>query len=187
MPTTAQFLTACQWAGILTLVCAVLAVLGFIFQWGVRFRLVGIASFMGVLTGGLFALSLTPLTRTQIPGAVRYSVTYDTGSTIAVIAVPPAISETELEATLRQAAGDLFSPGRFSQGDSRLTIRARTILHPEDGVSQPLYIGQVKRSLSVRNDDQMTVEIFPDFLAQLPAPPAESSAPESAAGSQEKT
>ena len=167
MPTTADFLTYTQWTGILALVCAVLAVLGFIFKWGIRFRLVGIASFMGVLTGGLFALSIVPFTRTVIPGAVHFSLVYDNGGSQAVITVPPDIQESELDATLRQAASDLFSYGRLGSQDNQLTILARTIIHPEPGVSKPLVLGQAMRSLSNRDDTQMAITIYSDRFAQL--------------------
>lgn len=173
MPTTSDFLTATQWAGILTLVCAVFAVLGFVLKWGIRFRLVGVTGFMGVLTGGLFALGLVPFTREIVPGAVSYSVVYDNGAARATISVPAEINESELEATLRQAASNLFSPGRLSQGRDNLTIRARTIVHPEPGVSKPLYIGQIERSLSRREDDNMAISIDTDKLAQLPRPSGE--------------
>lgn len=168
MFTTEDFLQYAQWAGIATIAFALIAVLSFLLKWGLRFRLVGATGFMIVLTVGLFALSLVPFTRTLIPGAVRFARVYDTGSTQAVIAVPPTITQTELEATLAQAASDLFSMGRFSRGEDRLTIRARTIIHPEPGVSQPLYLGQVKRSLVERNDEHMAIELFTDNLAKLP-------------------
>jgi hypothetical protein len=167
IPTTSTFLTITQWVGIATLICAALAMLGFIFRWGIRFRLVGATGLMGVLTFGLFALSLVPLTRTVIPGAIRYSVIYDTGATQVAIALPHQITESALEATLRQAASDLFSLGRLGRGH-QLTIRARTILHPEPGVSQPLYLGQIKRSLSLRDDPQMEITIYRENLARLP-------------------
>ncbi|KJH71621.1 Ycf51 family protein [Aliterella atlantica] len=170
MPTTDEFLTFSSWAGIITLLCAVLAILGFVFKWGARFQLVGVTGFFGVLTGGLFALGLVPITRTIIPGAVKFSRVYDTGAEIAVIAVPPTITENELEATLRQAASDMYSNGRLGREEDKLTIRARTIIHPEPGMSKPLYLGQVKRSLTKRNDEQMQIDIFPDKLAQLPKP-----------------
>jgi hypothetical protein len=170
IPTTADFLNYARWAGIATLVFASIAALSFLFRWGIRFRMVGATGFMAVLTGGLFTLGLVPFTRTVIPGAVRFSTVYDSGAAQAVIAVPPQITESQLEATLRQAASDLFSPGRLSMGEKQLTIRARTVLHPEAGISQPLVLGRVKRSLSVRNDDQMAIEIYPERLAQLPVP-----------------
>lgn len=168
MLTTADFLSFAQWAGILTLVSGVIAVLGFIFKWGIRFRLVGITGFLGVLTGGLFALGLVPFTRTVIPGAIPFKVVYDNGGPQTVIAVPSKLTETELDATLRQAASDMFSLGRIGGLDNQLTIRARTIIHPEPGVSKPLFLGQVKRSLSSRNDEKMVIDIYPESFAQLP-------------------
>ncbi len=172
MPTTDDFLVLTQWSAIVTLVFAALMLLGFAFQWGIRFRLVGITGFMGVLTGGLFALSVVPITPTQIPGAVRYVTVYDSGANQAVIVVPQTITETELDATLRQAASNLFTPGRLSrQGESKLTIFARTVLHPEEGVSQPLILGQLKRPLFERNDENVEITIYRDRLAQLPTPP----------------
>ncbi|AFY78615.1 MAG: Ycf51 family protein [Hydrococcus sp. C42_A2020_068] len=163
-----DFSTYTQWLGILTLICLVLTILGFVFGWGIRFRLVGVTSFMVVLTAGIFALGLGLFTRTVVPGAVRFALVYDNGATQAVIAVPPKITESELEATLRQAADDLFSYGRNSiGGENQLTIRARVLLHPESGVSVPVYVGQVKRSLAKRDDDQMQIEIFPESLAKL--------------------
>lgn len=162
-------LIVCKWVGITTIVFAVLTVVSFIFQWGFRFRLVGVTSFMGVLTGGLFGLGVSLYVRTPIPGAVPFSLVYDDASTQAVIAVPVNINESELDATLRQAAADLFSPGRFSRrGEDKLTIRARTILHPEPGLSELVYLGEVKRSLASRDDAQMEIYIDPDKMALLP-------------------
>jgi hypothetical protein len=159
-------LIASKWVGISTLVLAVLTGLSFILKWGFRFRLVGITSFMAVLAGGLFALGVSLYVRTPIPGAVKFSLVYDDAATQAVIAVPATITESELEATLRQAAADLYSPGRFSRnGENELTIRARTLLHPEPGLSQLVYLGEVKRSLQVRNDQQIDIQIYPDKMA----------------------
>lgn len=159
-----------QWAGIATIAFGLLAGLSFLLKWGIRFRLVGATGFMIVLTIGLFSLGLVPFTRTTVPGAVRFSTVFDSGSDRAVIVVPPTISQSELTATMQQAAGDLFSMGRFSRDNDQLTIRVRTILHPEPGLSQPLYLGQVKRSLLLRDDDQMTIELFKANLAKLPKP-----------------
>lgn len=168
VPTTADFLQAAQWSAILTLVCGAIAAAGFLFQWGIRFRFVGVTGFMIVLTVGLFALGLVPLTRTVIPGAVRFSTVYDSGAGLAVIAVDPPITEEELTATLQQAASNLFSVGRLSVGQDKLLIRARTITHPRPGVSQPIYLGQIRRSLLERDDPNMEITIYRDNLAKLP-------------------
>lgn len=168
MPTTADFLQATQWMGIITVVCAALAVLGFLFKWGIRFRLVGIASFMAVLTVGSFSLSLVPFAPTSVPGSVHYTVVYDNGATQVAIKVPPDITEAQLEATLRQAAINQFSSGRLSQGQNLLVLRARTIIHPEPGISKPLVLGQVKRSFSNQGENSWDVEIYHDRFAELP-------------------
>ncbi|MDF5725988.1 MAG: Ycf51 family protein [Rhizonema sp. PD37] len=171
MLTTSDFLQYSLWSGIATLIFAATTVLSFILQWGFRFRLVGSTGFMVVVTVGLFTLSLVPLSRTVVPGAVHYSLIYDNGATQAVITTPPQISPSQLEATLRQAASDLYSYGRLgTTRENELTIRVRTVIHPEPGISVPLYLGQVKRSLATREDPQMTVEIYQDKFAQLPKP-----------------
>ncbi|MGB6299414.1 MAG: Ycf51 family protein [Rivularia sp. (in: cyanobacteria)] len=168
MFSTDDFARYTQWSGIATLIFAVITLLGFIFKWGIRFRLAGATGFMLVVTGGLFPLSLTPLTRTVVPGAVRYKLVFDNGSSQAVIATPPQITSSELDATLRQAASDLFSYGRLgTPQDNQLTIRARSIVHPEPGLSVPLYLGQIKRSLSNRDDDSLQIDIYQDNLAEL--------------------
>jgi len=164
-----DILTYTKWSGILTVAFFLLAILAFLFKWGIRFRLVGITGFMAVLTVGLFGLNFGLFTRTTIPGAVRYSVVYDNGGNQAVVAIAPSVTESEVDATLRQAASDLFSFGRLGGTNNQLTIRARTVIHPEEGISKPLYLGQVKRSLSQREDEQMQVEVFSESFAQLPA------------------
>ncbi|WP_414752568.1 Ycf51 family protein [Anabaena sp. CCY 9910] len=169
MLTTAEFLKYTQWSGIATVVFAVLAILAFLFKWGIRFRLVGTTGFMLVLTAGLFGLSIVPLSRTVIPGAVKYTLVYDNGSNQAVISLSPKISPAEVEATLLQVASNLNSFGRSGgRNDDKVTIRARTLIHPEPGLTIPIYLGEVKRSLASREDTQISVEIYPEKFAQLP-------------------
>ncbi len=168
MLTTTDFLVFTKWTSILTLVCAIATLAAFIFRWGVRFRLVGVTGFLGVLTGGLFALSIVPFSRTVIPDAARFVVVYDNGGPQTVISVAPNITETQLDATLRQAASDLYSYGRLGGITNQMSIRARTVIHPKPGVSQPLFLGEVKRSLATRDDAQMVVSIYSESFAQLP-------------------
>ncbi len=169
---TAQLIQNARYLGIATIAVGVLAIVGFLFKWGIRFRLVGITGFMAVLTGGVFSLSLALYNRPNIPGSVHYSRVFDAGTAQVVIAVPPSITEAQIEATLKKAAIDIFSRGRLSQGSDQMTIRARTILHPQDGISQPLYLGEVQRSLSIREDEHATIKLYRENLAQLPKPTA---------------
>ena len=122
---------------------------------------------MGVLTAGVFGLGLGLFNRVEVPGAVRYSRVYDDGGTQIVIAVASEVTPTELEATLQQAAADLFSPGRAGRPDQRLTIRARALIHPEPGVSEPIYLGQVRRSNFERDDNNFQIDVYPERFAHL--------------------
>ena len=114
---------------------------------------------MGVLTAGLFALSLVPIVHTEIPGALSYSLIYDNGADRATIVVKTPITETALDATLRQASTDLYSYGRSGQANRQLKIRARTVIHPAPGVSEPLVLGEVTRSLAGGEDRPLAVRI----------------------------
>jgi len=168
MPTTADFFKATQWSLGITLFFTLLTIIAFLAQWGIRFRMVGVTAFMGVLSSGLFALSLVPIMRTSIPGAARYTVVYDNGAARAVIAVAPTITPSELEATLRQAANDLFVFGRLNQGRPNLMIQARTLIHPEPGLTQPLYLGTVTRAFNQAEATDLQIQINEANLAQLP-------------------
>ncbi len=160
MLSTAELLDYSKWLCIFTLVCAGVAVLGFLLNWGIRFRLVGVTAFMGVLTAGVFGLGLGLFNRVEVPGAVRYTRVFDDGARQIVIAFASDITPSELEATLKQAAADLFSPGRGGRPDQRLSIRARTIIHPEPDVSEPVYLGQVQRSVFLGEGENLEIDIY---------------------------
>ncbi len=157
--TTAEFGQIAQGMGLFVLGCAILTGIAFVKKWGWRFRMVGVTLFSVVLTVGLFALSLTPLTKEVVAGAVAYKTVYDRFGTDAVIAVAPTITPAELELTLQQAAVRLFSTGRVNNGTDTFTIRARTIVHPRPGVSEPLYLGYWQQSLRRPSDPDRILSI----------------------------
>lgn len=160
MSIVVEFLDLAKGLAIATLLAALLTVAAFRQDWGFRFRLVGVTSFLAVLVVGSFALSLGLYQYTPVEGSAPYTVTYDTGGTQAVIRVDNSIDPDTLDATLRQAAFGLFSSGRYAQpGESQLLIRARTVIHPSAGISQPLYLGEIRRSLYQRADDNMEVSL----------------------------
>ncbi|MDA0865899.1 MAG: Ycf51 family protein [Cyanobacteria bacterium] len=169
MPTPAEFFEFTKLMGIATLVMAGFTLLTFAFGWGFRFRLVGVTGFMGVLTVGFFGLSFQPLTRTSIPGAIPFQTVYDSGSAQVVIKVPDTVTESQLDATLRQAASNLFNPSRLGPENQRATIRARAILHESGGRSHLLYLGQVQAIPNPATGEAVTVTLNPEAVAQLPA------------------
>lgn len=160
-----------KWSAIATVICLVVAIVSFVLGLGFRFRLVGVTSFMGVLTAGIFALGLGLFPHTAVPGAARYTLIYDNGANQAVVAVAPNIEKSAIEPTLLQAASDLYSYGRTgAKGDNQFTVKLRTVLHPEKSVSQPLFLGEAKRSLITRADEDVEINLFSDNLSKLPGP-----------------
>lgn len=166
--TPALFGQLAQAMGVFVLVCALITGLAVAFKWSWRYRMVGATLFSVVLVVGLFSLSFEPITRSSIEGAVPFKLVYDRFGPQATIAVAPTITPEQLESTLKQASSNLFSSGRNGQGESQLTIYARTVVHVREGVSKPLYLGRVKRSLSLRNDPNIELDIFTDKFAELP-------------------
>ena len=165
-----DFFEYAKWSGIATIICLVVAIASFIAGWSFRFRLVGVTSFMTVLTIGIFALGLSLFPHAEIPGAARYSLVYDTGANQAVVAVSPDIEKSAIEPTLIQAVSDLYSYGRTGVGgNDRFTVKLRTVLHPETGVSQPLYLGQAQRSLIDRSNEDIKIRIYSQNIEKLPS------------------
>lgn len=168
MLSTEQFSQVSGWFAIGTLAFGLVTAIAFFLKWGFRFRLVGATGFMGVLTVGLFSLSFQPLVRTAIPGAVPYETVFDSGSSQIVIVVPNAITPTALEATLQQAASNLFKPSRLGgSGLDTPTIRARAIVH-SPGVSELVYVGKATPGTGRTAAERAPkVEIYPDRLAKI--------------------
>ncbi len=157
-----------KWSAILTAAAFVLAVLAFIFKWGFRFRLVGITGFMAVLTVGVFGLSLGLFSYSNVPGAVPFTLVYDNGGSQVVIKLPPTVTESEVEASLRKASADLNSYGRLGGLNNQMTIRARTVIHPEEGISKPLYLGKAQITSTNAEQDNLNIEVFSSQFSQLP-------------------
>ncbi|MEM8638912.1 MAG: Ycf51 family protein [Cyanobacteria bacterium P01_G01_bin.54] len=158
-----------QWSGYATIAFFFLTILAFVFKWGLRFRLVGTTAFMGVLTAGIFSLQLSLFTREAVPGAARYSLVFDDAAANVVIVVSPETTEAEVEATLKQAALDIAPYGRLGTPGGKVMIRARAVIHPEPGLSVPLYLGQAKKPAASRAVEDVEIEVFGDRFAQLPS------------------
>ncbi len=157
-----------QWSIYATLAAFGVMVLAFIFKWGFRFRMVGITSFMTVLSIGIFGLGLGLFDHSAVEGAVRFSRVYDNGANQIVIIVPTSINQPELEATLQQASKTYFSLGRIStDGREDMVVRARTLIHPEAGVTKPLYLGEARRTLGTREQNGVEIRVNAPALRAL--------------------
>ncbi|NJK99637.1 MAG: DUF2518 family protein [Spirulinaceae cyanobacterium RM2_2_10] len=155
-------------AAILTAVALVLAIAGFLFQWGFRFRLVGVTAFMGVITLSILGLSLGLFQRTEIPGAGRYALVFDNASSNVVIVVPDDVTPEVTQATLRQAAIDVSPYGRLGGNDGKIHVRARTVLHPEPGLTKPLFLGEARKLPGDVRAERLEIDLYDESFQQLP-------------------
>ena len=81
--------------------------------------------------------------------SLPYTTIYDTGGTYAVISVSPDIDTPTLKATLRQAAYNLFSPGRSAQlGDDQAGKLAQPLLEDMTKTDNPYRLQALSTSFS---------------------------------------
>lgn len=156
-----------RWSAYVTIASFIVMILAFVLQWGIRFRLVGITSFMTVVTLSIWGLGLGLFDRPTVEGSVRFSRVYDNGANQIVISIPTTVNPDEVTATLKQAANTYFSLGRISADGQAMVIRARTVIHPQPGMSKPLYLGEAYRALGVKDTDQIKVELNQAALKEL--------------------
>jgi hypothetical protein len=167
---TDLFLLAAQVGLGVTGLLALVTFVAWLRKMNLRFALVGYTAFCLVLTVGCYALTLTPIMKTSIPGAARFSTVYDRGANQAVIKVDRKITPDQLRLTLEQAALNLGSSGRYSADGSRqFRVRARTVLHPEKGVSVPLYLGEIERTMGRQSEAEPRITINAEAFEQLQA------------------
>ena len=72
-----------------------------------------------------------------------------------------ALAGLGYQATLRQAASNLFKPYRLGMPGQTATIRARTVAHDPGGISRLLYLGQIQ-STPKGSEDGFQVQINRD-------------------------
>ncbi|MEX0589167.1 MAG: DUF2518 family protein [Cyanobium sp.] len=140
-------LTAGQWLGAASGVLAVTTVVGFLSRWGIRFRLVGITSFTGLLAVSCltFAVSYSP--RVQLEGAVSVPVVYDNGSDLVVAAALADLPADAAGPTVLQVAENLRGSGR-SSADGMVHVRLRRVENLGPGLSKPVVLAEATRNLT---------------------------------------
>jgi hypothetical protein len=155
------------------LISGIITTLAFIFKWGPRFRMVGITSFTGVLAGSVFGVAVGFNPHIAVPGALRYQMVYDSGGSEVVISIPAlpvggTIDAPTVNATLQDAALNLFSPGRYGKpGETQMLIRLRVLKHLDTGATEPIFVGEARRSLSSREDPSPQITVDPKAIARL--------------------
>ncbi len=140
-------LVAGTWLGAASGVLAVLTIAGFLWRWGIRFRLVGITSFTALLALSCLAFAISYNPRVSVPGAVQVPVVFDNGTDLVVAAAPADLSSEAAAPTVEQVARNLRGGGRGGSG-SQVQVRLRRVEAVEPGLGRPVVLAETTRDLA---------------------------------------
>ena len=141
LPEILQSLTTkLAWASLgLTLV----TLLSFIIKWSQRFRLVGITGFTTLLAASCWAFGVSYSPPVMIEGALNPPVVFDNGSDLLIAQASLDFPEESVLPTLEQIAGNI----KGGRNSTEVHVKLRKIVPAEEGVSQPVIMGEVIRDL----------------------------------------
>ena len=129
------------WGGI---ALTFLTIIAFLARWGIKFRLIGTTVFTLLLAAStwVFSESYTPPIVKE--GAKYAPIVYDNGSNLVVAQVPNDFPNESIQPTLDQIAANLKGGSR---NKTTVRVRMRTLQPIEEGITQPIILGEVTRDL----------------------------------------
>ena len=127
-------LKAGLWLGAAAGVLLLLTLAAFVRSWGVRFRLVGVTSFTGLLALSCLAFAISYSPRRSIEGARVLPVVFDNGADLVVAAAPANLEPASYGPSVEQVARNLRGSGRNA---SSVEVRLRRVEPSADGTDRP--------------------------------------------------
>ena len=127
------------WSG---LVLGVMTIVAFLFNWGVKFRLVGTAIFTLLLSGSCWAFNESYTPPRTFEGAMYTPVVYDNGGNLVVAQVQADFPSEAIEPSLQQLSENLKGGGR---NGAQITVRIRKVEDHSPGISTPIILGEAIR------------------------------------------
>lgn len=130
------------WLTRLGIVLCLGTLVSFLFNFGLKFRLVGTTIFTLLLAGSCWAFSKSYLPPTSINGAIYTPIVFDDGYGLVVGQAGDEFPIEAIEPSLNQIASNLKGGGR---NGSKVTIRIRKVIPVREGLSKPKIIGEAIR------------------------------------------
>ena len=140
-----------KWAG---LGLGFLALVSFLFGWGVKYRLTGTTIFTLLLSASCWAFNQSYTPPVKVEGYKYAPIVYDNGFDLVVAQASEDFPDEAIKPTLEQIARNLKGGGR---NGSVVDVRIRKVKTTGEGVSKPIIIGQVLRDIK----DATTRDISP--------------------------
>ena len=123
---------------------ALLTILGYIFNWGIKFRLTGITIFTLLLSASCWAFDQSYTPPFNVEGYKYAPIVYDNGFDLVVAQASNDFPEEAIKPTLLQIAGNLKGGGR---NGAQVKVRLRKIESAGEGISQPIILGEIINDL----------------------------------------
>ena len=122
----------------------VLAILAYLFSWGIKFRLTGITIFTFLLSASCWAFDQSYRPPINVEGYKYAPIVYDNGFDLVVAQASNDFPEEAIKPTLLQIAGNLKGGGR---NGAQVKVRLRKIESAGDGISKPIVLGEIINDL----------------------------------------
>jgi len=122
----------------------VLAILAYLFSWGIKFRLTGITIFTLLLSASCWAFDQSYRPPINVEGYKYAPIVYDNGFDLVVAQASNDFPEEAIKPTLLQIASNLKGGGR---NGAQVKVRLRKIEEAGEGISRPIIIGEIINDL----------------------------------------
>ena len=119
-----------------------MTIVAFLFNWGVKFRLVGTAIFTLLLSGSCWAFNQSYTPPRTFEGAMYTPVVYDNGGNLVVAQVQADFPSEAIDPSLQQLSENLKGGGR---NGAEITVRIRKVEDHSPGISTPVILGEAIR------------------------------------------
>ena len=129
--------------GIFLFICTLVA---FIFNLGFKFRIIGATIFSLLLSLSSWAFIQSYTEKVVIEDAKYVPIVYDNGFDLIVAKAENDFPEESIEPTLKQLSENLR---KGSRSGANVKIKIRRLEKISDGVSKPVVIGEVQKSVKM--------------------------------------
>ena len=134
--------------GYIGLILLVVTIITFIFNWNLKFRLIGATIFAFLLSISSWAFLQSYSENVKIDGAVYLPIVYDNGYDLIVAKAGEEIEESSIEPSLKQLSENLK---RGSRSGRNVRIRIRKLEKISEDISEPIILGEIEKSFLKEN------------------------------------
>ena len=132
--------------GFLGIFLLCVTVIAFIFNLGLKFRIIGATIFSLLLSLSSWAFIQSYTEKVVIDGAKYVPIVYDNGYDLIIAKAEDDLTEESIKPTLEQLSENLR---KGSRSGANVKIKIRKLEKISDGISKPVIIGEVQKNVTM--------------------------------------